>query len=120
METKKESVMNLVMKNLSGMQCNGLNSKQINSSTLLGLGPCGNNYPRVSHGANIINALQAFFYPPYGGLTKIAAGETRGTSEKCFMNPIVGSTIGLYKNDIMQEFLADEQQAPNIINNLIE
>jgi hypothetical protein len=116
METKKESVMSLVMKNLSGMQCNSLNSKQVNSSTLLGLVPCCNIYPRVSRGAISINAFQTFLYPPCGGLTKIATGATRGILEKCLMNPVVGSTIGLHRHEIKAKSLSDDRQASNTIN----
>jgi len=75
------------------MQFNSLNINQINSSTLLGLVQRCAFYPRVTHGAIIINAFQAFLYPPNGGFTKIATGATRGTSDIRLKNPEVGSTI---------------------------
>ncbi len=100
------------------MQFNKLNSNLINSSTLLGLGQSCTFYPRVSHGAIIINAFQAFSYPPKGGLTKIATGITRGRSKKCLMNPEVGSTTRLHIHEIPVKFLTNKQasNAIDIIN----
>jgi len=81
------------MINLYNMEFNRLNIKQ-NNSTLLGLVQGYAFYPRVSHGAIIINAFQAFLYP-VKDKTKIATGATRGTSYKSSRNPEAGSTNGM-------------------------
>ncbi len=100
------------------MHFDKLNSNLINSSTLLGLGQCYTIYPRVSHGAIVINAFQAFSYPPKGGLTKIATGATRGRSKKCLMNPDVGSTTRLHIHEIPVKSLSKKPTSNtiNIIN----
>ena len=56
------------------MRIKSWKNKIINRSTLLGLMYYCFFYPRASHGAIIVNAFQAFNYPPAGGLNNNSHG----------------------------------------------